>query len=305
MKLMKRFPGGTLLIPMLVAAIINTFLPNAFKIGGFTEAFFTGKSLSFILGAAIFLSGCCLKISTLKGILKRYGLLLFVRLAINAFVSILFFKIFGLKGIFGISAVAFMVTLTSINPTLFLALVRDFGDDVDISAFGFVSMIETPVVPMLIYGLTSPTAIDFMPILSTLLPLIIGIIVGNLDHELGAFLGTGMAFIIFMLGWAVGININILEAFRAGFAGLIMSVIYYIISFVPIYLVERFVQKRRGISSIGLATMAGVSASFPLVMANVHPELKPFTSGASAIVSFGVVITSFISPYLAKLFYKK
>ena len=45
---------------------------------------------------------------------------------------------------------------------------------------------------MFIYGLMSPTEIDFMPIISTLIPLISGIVIGNLDKELGKFLATGM-----------------------------------------------------------------------------------------------------------------
>lgn len=37
LKFMKKFPGGTLLIPMFVSALFYTFAPNLFKIGGVTE----------------------------------------------------------------------------------------------------------------------------------------------------------------------------------------------------------------------------------------------------------------------------
>lgn len=43
MKLMKKIPGGTLLVPMMISAIIHTFFPNLFNIGGVTEALWTKK----------------------------------------------------------------------------------------------------------------------------------------------------------------------------------------------------------------------------------------------------------------------
>lgn len=80
MKLMKKIPGGTLLVPMMISAIIHTFFPNLFNIGGVTEALFWTKSLSFILGATIFISGCTVKLSSIKSVLKIYGVLILLEL---------------------------------------------------------------------------------------------------------------------------------------------------------------------------------------------------------------------------------
>lgn len=300
MKLMKKIPGGTLLIPMLVSALITTFVPTLFHIGGITEAFFAGKSLNFILGSAIFISGCGLKLKTLNRIIKRYGSILVFRLLINTIAGVLFVKLFGIEGFLGLSAIAFICTITSINPTLFLALAKDFGDDVDKSAFGFVSLVASPVVPMFIYGLTMPTEMDLMPIVSTLIPLVAGIIIGNLDHEFADFLSSGMSFIIVLLGWSVGASINLIEAIKAGLPGIIMIILFYLLSVIPMYAFERFILKRNGISAISLSTAAGLSASVPIVMLTTNPELAPFTSGASAITTLVVIATAVITPLLAK-----
>lgn len=88
----------------------------------------------------------------------------------------------------------------------------------------------TLLVPMFIYGLTSPTEINFMPLMSILFPLLIGIIIGNLDKDLAKYLSSGMNYIIFFLGWTVGAGINLLDALKSGLPGILMVLLYYLIS---------------------------------------------------------------------------
>lgn len=300
MHLMKSIPGGTLLIPMLLAALLNTFCPDVFKIGGITEALFSGNSLNFILGAAVFISGCSLNLQTLPKVMKRYGSLLLFRTFLVICFSLLFNAIFGLPGVLGISSIAFICTLTSINPTLFLALVSDCGDEVDKSAFAFVSLFATPILPIFIYSLTSPASLDFRPLISTLIPLVVGIILGNLDKELGEFLASGMPFMIICLGWSVGTGINLLEAWQAGFSGIIMTILYYVLSFVPLFFFEKIALQRNGISATALSTMAGLSAAVPLILAKINAGLSVYAPNAAAIVTLGLVLSSLISPFLVR-----
>lgn len=131
MRIMEKIPGGTLLISMLIAAIIHTFCPDLFKIGSMTEALFSGSSMNFILGAAVFVSGCSLNSSSLPKVIKRYGTLLVFRTILIILVCLAFYYAFGVPGIAGISTLAFVCAITSVNPTLFLALVSDCGDEID------------------------------------------------------------------------------------------------------------------------------------------------------------------------------
>jgi len=54
-----------------------------------------------------------------------------------------------MQGVLGISLIGFICTLTSLNPSLFLAIMEDCGDEVDMSAFGFISLFATPAIAML------------------------------------------------------------------------------------------------------------------------------------------------------------
>ena len=64
------------------------------------------------------------------------------------------FALFGQKGIFGISSVALVVALSSINPTLYLSLVNDIGKEEDPAAFGLKELFSIPVASYM----TSATA---------------------------------------------------------------------------------------------------------------------------------------------------
>ena len=144
-----------------------------------------------------------------------------------------------------------------------------------------------------------------MSIVSLVVPLVLGIVIGNIDKELGSFIATGMSFMIFALGFSVGHGINLLDAVGAGFSGVVMAILYYILVFVPMFFVERKVLKREGYSATALSTIAGLSASVPMLMASSDPELMVYVPSAVAIVTFGLVISSIVSPYLSKKLYNK
>lgn len=300
MKLMKSIPGGTLLIPMLISAILATFFPGLFEIGGMTQAFFTNQGLTYVLAAAVFVSGFLLDISTLRKVIRRYGILLLARLLFNGLTGYFFIQIFGMDGVLGISGIAFIVTLMSINPSLFLAIVNDYGDDVDRAAFGLVALVSLPFVPMFVYGLSTPTPLNFSSLIATIIPLIVGIVLGNLDKELGKAVTPAMGFLVMCIGWTVGAGMNLIDAVKAGGSGFVMAILFYLLSFIPVFLVEKFVLKGNGISSLGLSTVAGMSASFPMLMLATNPEITDYASQSAAITSLCVLCTAIFTPIIAK-----
>lgn len=119
-----------------------------------------------------------------------------------------------------------------------------------------------------------------MSIVSLVVPLVLGIVIGNIDKELGSFILTGMPFMIFALGFSAGHGINLLDSVRAGFSGVVMAILYYILVFVPMFFVERKVFKRAGYSEIALSTIAGLSASVPMLMASNDPKLMTYVPSA-------------------------
>lgn len=54
-----------------------------------------------------------------------------MKLVLTVGFGLLFIALLGQSGVFGISALAFIVAICSMNPALYISIVNDFGDEVD------------------------------------------------------------------------------------------------------------------------------------------------------------------------------
>ena len=305
LEFMKKIPGGMLLIPMLISALFATFLPGIFMIGGMTEAFFTTKGINYIVALICFCSSAALDFEKIKTVLKKQGSVLLVKIILCFVFSILFFRFFGMEGIWGISAIAFTTTICSLNPSLYLALVSDYGSESDKAAFGLTGLLCVPAFPMLVYSVSKASNVDWMPVISVLIPILAGIIIGNLDKDLGKFFSAAVPILTPFMGWAFGAGINLISAFKAGLEGIILTVIFYVISFPLIWLFETKVLKEDGITTFGITSIAGLSVAVPTIIAVADPSVAEIASVAVAQIAFGVVLTSIITPILTEKYAKK
>lgn len=297
---MRKFPGGLLLVPMLLSAIFYTFSPELFRIGGMTQAMFTTDGLNYVIGLTCFCSGAGLNVHRIGKVLKKQGVLLLTKIIICVIASIIFIQLFGQAGIWGISAVAFIAAICSTNPSLYLALEDEMGTPDDVSAFGLVGLLCVPAYPMLIFGLSQETAIDWMPIISTLVPILLGMLVGNLDENMAKFLAPGVSVLTPFMGWSFGASINLIEAVQSGLQGVIITIMFYVLLVPILLMVETKFVKTDGISSLAISSIAGMSVSVPFIISQTNPAIEPFVASATAQIAFGVVLSSIITPFLAK-----
>lgn len=301
LKLMKRIPGGLLLVPMLISALVNTFVPGFFaSFGGLTEALLTTRGTNYIVALVCFCSANLLDLRSMSKVLKKQGTLLLVKIIISIGLSFIFMKTFGLQGIWGISAIAFIVAICSLNPSLYLALVSDYGVERDKAAFGLTGLLVVPAFPIFVFSITQGGAIDWTPILSTLIPIILGVIVANLDKDLAKLFSSIVGVLMVFMGWSFGAGINLIDALKAGPQGILLTIVFYIIMLPIIYLVETKVLKESGISTLAISSIAGLSVSVPSIIAFNNPELVSMASSATAQIAFGVVITSIITPLITQ-----
>lgn len=298
----KKVPAGTFLVPMLTSAFIYTFWPNLFQVGGLTEHIFGGAGTNGIIGAICFASGTGIDLKKIGYALKRQGVLLLAKFVIAGGISLLYISLFGQSGVMGISALAFTITICSINPAIYLSLMQQYGNEQDTAVYGITGLFSIAAVPMIIYGIASGGGMDWTPVISTLIPMAAGVVFGNLDPNFRAFFMPALPGLTFLMGWNLGYGLNLIDALQAGGGGLILAVLFYIINF-SMLLIDRFVLKNDGTVGATFMTVAGLSVSTAGLVGAIYPELLgDYVGAAASQVLLVVVVTSVITPFIvAKL----
>ena len=294
----KKVPGGLMIVPMLVTALINTFCPQILQIGGPTTALFTAKGTMACIGIILFITGSQFKMDTLGMTLKR-GLGISAGKVFIGFASAwLMMRFFGLNGFWGISTVALVTAMVSCNPGVYIALVEQYGDPVDKATFGPLNVLAVPSTPLLILGAATGAGVDYMIILAVLAPFILGMILGNLDPAIRGLMAPGTPIILPFIGFCFGSAVDLKGAATAGFSGLLLAILFLAVN-VPIMLaVDKYILRRPGYASIATCSVAGISVVVPTMLAATQPAFAPYVKAATAQIALVLVITSFIVPWL-------
>ncbi len=301
LKFLNKFPAGTMLIPMLICAAINTWLPGVLDIGGPTTAMFKKGTLC-IAGIMLFISGAKLSVRQIKLFAKVGGVYLVLKLIIAFGTGILFALWFGMEGVFGISSIAFISCMYSCNPGVYAGIASDYGDDVDRSLMALIMVLCMQAVGVVVIEITSGAGFDVMAVVNVIAPFILGFILGNLDPAFAKLMAPGTNVLLPFIGCCFGSAINLVTAFRSGLAGILLTILYLVIN-IPIMwgLGDKVILKRPGWCGMAFCAVAGISISLPALVAGNHPEWECYVNVATAQIAMVVLLTSYITPFLCRL----
>lgn len=307
-KFMRRIPAGTFIVPMVVSMVIYSFFPNLFNIGGPTEAFFSNSGTNYIVGLLVFASGTTVELKKLGHLMKHQGALVLIKMFISIVFGTIFLLLFGLDGVWGISGLGFLAVILSINPAVHLALTEMYGDKDDASIYPFAVIPALPALPMIMlsaYISGGFGGIEWTPIISIFLPLVIGIILGNLDPEFGKVFGPVMPAALMLLGWLLGQGMDMFEAIRSGISGIIVTIIFMVLSMPLMYFIDKKILKYDGLAGVSIATVAGMSTAVPATVGAAIPAVAGDVTSATAQVLMAAIITSIIAPIIVDKLYQK
>lgn len=296
-----RIPGGVMLVPMFITAVINTLAPGVLRIGGpFTGAFTSAGTMTAI-GMMLFTAGSQMKYSQISAAVTRGGVLMAVRLVIGFATSWLALSFFGMDGFLGISALSLVICMSSCNPGVYMGLMQSYGDNIDKSAVGILNIIAVPATPLLILGLTSGSGFDYAAALSTLLPFILGMFLGNLDSKIQGMFSPAMPIILAFLGASFGSTINLRIFAQVGVGDIVLAMIVIFISVPVMFLADRLILKRPGYASIAISCVGGTSISAPPIIAAALPQFQPYVEKSIAQMALIVLICVVMIPYITKM----
>ena len=307
-KFMRRIPAGTFIVPMVVSMVIYSFFPSLFNIGGPTEAFFSNSGTNYIVGLLVFASGTTVDLKKLGHLMKHQGALVLIKMFISIIFGTIFLLVFGLDGAWGISGLGFLAVILSINPAVHLALTEMYGDKDDASIYPFAVIPALPALPMIMlsaYISGGFGGIEWTPIISIFLPLVIGIILGNLDPEFGKVFSPVMPAALMLLGWLLGQGMDMFEAIRSGISGIIVTIIFMVLSMPLMYFIDKKILKYDGLAGVSIATVAGMSTAVPATVGAAIPAVAGDVTSATAQVLMAAIITSILAPIIVDKLYQK
>ena len=290
-----------MLIPLVLGVLMNTFAPEALKIGGFTTALFKEGALTLI-AVLILATGAQITGShSGKAAASTTTVVLVCKTLIPATIAVILGLMVGIDGIAGVSILAMLAIFGNSNGALWLAFAGQYGDERDEGAYVASAFDDGPFLALIFLGASGLGDIPVLAFAAALIPFIIGLIIGAVDREWTKALDHVPNIVIPFMSFAVGTGINLKTVLTGGFAGIFLGLIVVVFTGGLTYLGYRFILRRGSKSGIGFAagTTAGNAVAVPAVVAVADPRFEPFVASASAQAATAVLVTALLAPIVA------
>lgn len=301
---MRKFPGGMMVIPLVIGCLVNTFIPQVLQIGGFTTALFKGGQATLV-GLFIFCSGATISFKEVGLPLYKGIILTVLKFAFGFAVGALLNMFFGPAGILGLTPFAVIGALTNSNGAIYTALAKEFGDETDMGAIAVLSLNDGPFLTMIAMGASGLADIPVIDIVAAIVPLIIGMILGNLDGEFRTLLSNGLNMVLPVNGFVFGANMSLFTIINAGVPGLIMGLLCVFFTGVCVYWVYSIIRKKPDPMGMAVGTVAGNAVATPAAVAMADTSLQPYVEAATAQTAAAMVITALLTPVMTGFFAKR
>ncbi|KKK38708.1 2-keto-3-deoxygluconate permease [Mesobacillus campisalis] len=287
----EKVPGGLMVVPLMLGALLNTidqmhlpFIMNGLKslgvsptadgyyeflrIGGFSQQLFKDGAL-VLIALFLFCAGSQMNFRVGGTALKKGVLLTSSKYLTGLAIGLLFGYLFDpMAGIFGLSTVAIIAAMTNGNGGMYAALTSQYGNRSDVGAVAVLSLNDGPFFTLMSLGLLG-SQFPIISFIAVLLPILIGMILGNLDSDIREFLKPGEILPVPFFAFALGAGMNFATFFNPDVvaAGLTLGLLTTILTGLTGMLVFKAFKEKSFIAPVAEASTAGNAVGTPAAIA--------------------------------------
>jgi len=295
-------PGGMMVIPLIIGALVNTFAPFLINIGGFTEAL-GAKGFPTLIAAYLFCVGSKMTLNAAPIMLKRGFGILGAKIGIASIVALSVAKFFD-GDLLGISTLAILAAMNDTNGGMFLALTGTMGDENDSGAYVPQSIETGPFLTMVVLMGAGLAVIPYMAMVSVVVPIVAGAVFGNLDKDIRQWCADHGDLLVPFFAFGLGNNINLMNVLAAGPSGIILGFATVVITGVTCMMVDKLLGGT-GVAGAAASTTAGNAAATPKAVAMVDPTYAAIAPLATLQVAASVIVTAILTPIFTTYVYKR
>lgn len=297
----KRFPGDTIVVPMIIGVLLNSFVPQVLKIGGFFTSAVNGTGA--LVGVFLFFLGASIDIKSTPKSIKKGGVVIITKIALAVGFGLAVAFFFN-DNFLGLSSLAIISAISVANNALYSGIVAEYGDDSDKGAVGITSLSVGPTVTMIALSSAGLSDISIWPIIGSILPLVLGLILGTCSPWMKKNLSAGITPSIIVVGFALGCGMSFQQLFKGGLSGILLGLITVLVVGIITIIADK-VTGGSGVAGAAISSTAASGVANPSALAAVDPAYAVIAPIATAQVAASVIITALITPFLASFIAKR
>ena len=295
----RRIPGGLMIVPLLLGMLVTTFTKGwiweTFE-GTFTQQLWYGTAMP-MLAIFLFCNGTQIKLKTAGKTLYKGVVITTVKVGSGLLIGLLLNWLTGGAGIFGLSTMVIVASFTNSNGGLYAAMAGQFGDESDVGATAVLAINDGPFFTMLALG-ASGFDIPVTALVGCMIPILVGMLLGNLDDEIAQFCAPGTEMMIPFMAFTLGSNLTLSSFFTAGASGILLGVACVLMTGLAGYGVYKLLRMTRPQVGTGVGTTAGNAVSTPAALLAAGAITAEASAVAMAQISTCTIITAILCPLL-------
>lgn len=291
---MSSIPGANILVPLLLGCLLNTLFPDLFKtLGSFTLGM-TQQGAGPLVGAFLLIVGTTISFKSAPAAAARGAIIIAVKQIVVVAVSLLILYVFN-DNLFGISAMVMLAACTGANNAMYAGLMGTMGNEAERGAVAITTLVVGPPVTMIVLGAAGQAPIGWS-LVGAILPIVIGIILGNLFPSFKKMMAPALSAIIVLVFFAMGSTMTFGQLINGGLPGILLGVICSVVFAIPVIAVDKLTGGT-GVAGAAISSCAGANVATPAAMASVNGAMYggAVLATATAQVAACAIVTAILT----------